>query len=97
MRPIGFSTGAVAKAYFRCALARLRIHGITVVELSALRLDELAPLVQALDSLDLEGFEFVSFHAPSRFSPDDEAYVVDRLQSVLERENPRCRSSRCHF
>jgi len=88
MRPIGFSTGAVAKADFRCALARLRIHGITVVELSALRLDELAPLVQALDSLDLEGFEFVSFHAPSRFSPDDEAYVVDRLQSVLEREIP---------
>jgi hypothetical protein len=58
------------------------------VELSALRVDELEPLVQALDSLDLAGFEFVSFHAPSRFSSDDEAYVVDRLQSVMEREIP---------
>jgi len=88
MRPIGFSTGAIAKADFRHALTCLRMYGITVVELSALRFNELEPLVQALDNLDLAGFEFVSFHAPSRFSPHDEDYVVDRLQSVVARGIP---------
>lgn len=88
MRPIGFSTGAIAKSNFRYALTCLQRYGITVVELSALRLNELEPLVQALDDLDLAGFEFVSFHAPSRFSPRDEDYVVDRLQSVAARGIP---------
>lgn len=88
MRPVGFSTGAIAKADFRHALTCLRTYGITVVELSALRLDELDPLVRALDHLDLADFEFVSFHAPSRFSPRDEDYVVERLQPVVERGIP---------
>lgn len=88
MRPIGFSTGAIAKGDFRSALTCLRMYGITIVELSALRFNELEPLVQALDNLDLTRFKFVSFHAPSRFSPNDEDFVVDRLKSVVARGIP---------
>jgi hypothetical protein len=85
MRPIGFSTGAVAKGDFRTALIRLRRHAVQVVELSALRFNELAPLVQSLDKLDLSGFEFVSFHAPSQFHSADELQVIDQLRCVVHR------------
>ena len=88
MRPIGFSTGAVAKGDFRTALTQLRRSAVRVVELSALRLNELAPLVQSLHELDLSDFEFVSFHAPSHFSPVEESYVVDRLRFVVDRSIP---------
>ncbi len=44
MRPIGFSTGALARADFRRALDMLLARNITVVELSALRLSELQAL-----------------------------------------------------
>jgi hypothetical protein len=84
MRPIGFSTGAVARGDFRAALARLRSFAVPVVELSALRLAELAPLVAALGQLELGEFEFVSFHAPSRFGEEDEAEVVDQLRAVVK-------------
>jgi sugar phosphate isomerase/epimerase len=88
MRPIGFSTGAVAKGEFRSALTQLRQHGVRVVELSALRVAELGPLVQSLDQVDLSGFEFVSFHAPSRFPVNDEPEVVDYLRRVVTRDIP---------
>ena len=48
MRRIGFSTCALARGDFRSALATLRSHGIRVVELSALRVTELDPIVQEL-------------------------------------------------
>ena len=79
MRRIGFSTGAVARGDFRAALSTLRRYGVDTVELSALRLSELAPLAVALDSLDLSGFSFVSVHAPSRFEREDEAVVLAHL------------------
>ena len=88
MRPIGFSTGAVAKGDFRGALERLLAHRVTVVELSALRLNELTPLVHALDNLDLSGFDSVSFHAPSCFTPDDEDFVLAQLHGVITRGMP---------
>jgi hypothetical protein len=88
MRPIGFSTGAVAKGDFRAALDRLLAHRVTVVELSALRLKELAPLVGSLDDLDLSGFEFISFHSPSCFTPEDERFVLEQLQAVVARGIP---------
>ena len=65
MRRIGFSTGALARGDFRSALDILQRHKIDVVELSALRVSELAPLVQAIPDLDLSEFTFVSIHAPS--------------------------------
>ena len=48
MRPIGFSTGALARGDFRRGLALLRSYQIQVVGLSALRMEELEPLIDAL-------------------------------------------------
>ena len=69
MRRIGFSTGALARGDFRSALAILHRYRVDVVELSALRIGELAPLAHAISDLDLSAFTFVSIHAPSRFAP----------------------------
>lgn len=79
MRPIGFSTGALARGDFRRALELLETHQIEVVELSALRIDELAPLVAALPDLHLERFTFISIHAPSRFDRRTESAVIEIL------------------
>lgn len=88
MRRIGFSTGALAKGDFRAALHILRNHNIRVVELSALRVEELEPLVQAIPSLDLAEFVFVSIHAPSRFGVEDEASIVRHLHALSEKGYP---------
>jgi hypothetical protein len=79
MRRIGFSTGALARGDFRSALATLQQHQITLVELSALRAEELEPLLSAIPKLDLTAFSFVSVHAPSRFGPEDEDATIHRL------------------
>jgi hypothetical protein len=80
MRPIGFSTGAIAFGDFRGALATLRKHAnLGCVELSALRVPEVLPLIEALPSLDLKMYSYVSFHAPSQFSQEDEAWLADLL------------------
>lgn len=84
MRRIGFSTGALARGDFRTALTLLRKHDIKVVELSALRLEELAPLVAAIPSLQLTDFSFVSIHAPSQFAPDREQWVVEQLSQLTQ-------------
>ncbi|MGH9721977.1 MAG: hypothetical protein ACRD8O_17355 [Bryobacteraceae bacterium] len=60
----------------------LREARVEAVELSALRIDELEPLVSAIPELDLRQFSFVSIHAPSRFTADREGWVVDRLSSL---------------
>jgi hypothetical protein len=88
MRRIGFSTGALARGDFRAALAILRQHDISVIELSALRFEELTPLVNALPSLDLSHFAFVAVHAPSRFAPDCEQWVVAQLCRFTEQGYP---------
>lgn len=84
MRRIGFSTGAIARSDFRRALEILRYEKVPVVELSALRLEELAPLTRAIPSLDLRPFSFVSIHAPSRFPGVEEAFVVDLLRPLAD-------------
>lgn len=89
MRPIGFSTGALALADFQLGLAMLKdVSEVSAVELSALRAHELAPLASALTSLDLERFTYVAFHAPSAFSKDEERTVVDILVGIAERGWP---------
>ena len=88
MRPIGFSTGAIAKGDFRRAVGLLRAHHINIVELSALRLEELEPLSAALPELGLDEFAFVSVHAPSRFDPEFETLVIDQLYSFIHRGYP---------
>jgi hypothetical protein len=87
-RPIGFSTGALALADFRRALRMLRQHGVSVVELSALREAELAPLVEALDSLELTDSRYVSFHAPSKFQTLGEEEIARLLEPVKKRRWP---------
>lgn len=88
MRPIGFSTGALAYADFRRGLAMTRTAACAAVELSALRQSELFPLLESLESLDLTGFEYISIHAPSQFEPEWEAVAWDRLREECWRNWP---------
>jgi hypothetical protein len=84
MKPIGFSTGALAKGDFARGLDLQRNRAIDAVELSALRDHELPILVDALPTLDLEGFAYISFHAPSKLQTLDEQAVCDLLSELPE-------------
>jgi hypothetical protein len=88
MRPVGFSTGALARGDFRRALEMLHPYQTRVVELSALRLEELEPLLEALPTLDLRQFSFISIHAPTLFAPELEGAVIDRLGTLADRGYP---------
>jgi hypothetical protein len=79
VRSIGFSTGALAFGSFRDGLAMATSSGHSAVELSALREQELVPLIDALGELDLSGFSYVSIHAPSSVGPGSERATVDSL------------------
>lgn len=85
MRPLGFSTGALAFADFRRGLGLVRQHQLPIIELSALRAAELAPLLAALDTLDLSGFSHISLHLPSRFDPAQEEEIVNLLTAERHR------------
>jgi hypothetical protein len=76
MRPIGFSTGAVAYSHFQDALDLLARTDATAVELSALRPAELKPLAEAVPTLQLDQFSHVSVHLPSSFDPAVEEDIV---------------------
>ena len=78
MRPVGYSTGALAPGDVPRAVALLSGRA-RAIELSALRLDELGPLLASLPSLDLSGFDYVSIHAPSRFTAADEGRLAEAL------------------
>jgi hypothetical protein len=85
MRPIGFSTGALAKGDFRRGLELQRGDlELDAVELSAMREEELPPLIAALDSLDLRGFTHVSLHAPKALRTLDEVTAFTLLCRVPE-------------
>lgn len=88
MRPIGFSTGALAYADFQRGLTMTRNAGCAVVELSALRQAELFRLLDSLATLDLAGFEYVSIHAPSQYEAEWEAVAWDRLREETWRGWP---------
>jgi hypothetical protein len=88
MRPIGFSTGALAHGDFRRALEMLSGTGIEVVELSALRDVELMPLMTAIGELDLSQFKYISVHAPSLFRREQEPEIVNPLSRMSERGWP---------
>ncbi len=55
---------------------------MTAVELSALRIQELPLLIDALPELRLDQFTYVAVHAPSRFTHDMEDGVVNLLRHV---------------
>lgn len=85
---VGFSTGALAFHDFRKGLSLIRGSSSKAIELSALREPELEPLIEAIDSLDLSGFEYVSVHAPSAISAGNEARVVGMLSKISDRGWP---------
>jgi hypothetical protein len=88
MRMIGFSTGALARGDYRQALKMLADKDLNAVELSALRQEELQPLVEDLDNLDLRKFRYVAFHAPSSLDPLFEAATIELLEHVAARGWP---------
>ncbi len=88
MRPLGFSTGALARGDFRRGLSLLRSFHADAVELSALRIEELQPLVEGIPDLDLRPYSFVSIHAPSRFSSGQEKWVTEQLHLFAKRGYP---------
>jgi hypothetical protein len=88
MRPIGFSTGALAYADFARGLEMVHQHGLHVIELSALRQNELVPLLNTIPRLDLADFHYISVHAPSSFDPEWETTLCDRLQDEAGRGWP---------
>jgi hypothetical protein len=81
---VGFSTGALERSDFRSAIEWLIAENVPIVELSALRLSELAPLVDELDKIPINSFSYVSFHAPSAFPTESECEVVRLLDKVAE-------------
>ena len=81
MRLVGYSTGAIALGDFSRVLTLLSAYKFQAVELSALRIAEVEPLLLALPSLKLARYKYVSFHAPSAFREDEE----ERLISLLSR------------
>ena len=84
---LGFSTGSLALDNFREGVRMATNERVKAIELSALREDELDPLLIAIDSLQeaLDPFEYVSFHAPSRLHRLSEADFVNRLQPIADR------------
>ena len=85
---IGFSTGALAYSDFRSALTILIDESISAVEISALRIAEWQPLLNALSSLPLSAFEYVSVHLPSAMSPTEERVVAETAEVFLRRQWP---------
>lgn len=88
MVQIGFSTGSLAYGDFRKALKILGKYPIEAVELSALRFRELKPLMESLDDLNLSQFKYVSVHAPSAFTRDQEKQISSELACLVERKWP---------
>ncbi len=84
MRPIGFSTGALAKGDFRRGLLLQRPYQprVCAVELSALRDHELPVLLEAARALELAGFRYVSVHAPSRLGTLGERELFEALSAL---------------
>lgn len=88
MRRMGFSSGAIAYGDFRQALAILNGMDFQCLELSALRISELSPLIAALSGLDLSKYSYISFHAPSAFSREDESWIADSLYDGVPKDWP---------
>lgn len=83
MRPIGFSTGAIAYSDFKLALQLLSKKPVCCVELSALRWPEVEPLLAAINTLDLHQYGYIALHAPSKFTPEQEPLLAALLRESL--------------
>jgi hypothetical protein len=82
MFKIGFSTGALAKGDVARGVEMARELGLSIIELSALRLRELDALVKVAAEQDFADFTYVALHAPTNFSPSDENGVVETLSGL---------------
>jgi hypothetical protein len=87
MSVLGYSTGAIALGDFSRAIQLLSGYGFGAIELSALRVGEVAPLIEALPTLDLTRYSYISFHAPSLFEADEEETLI-RLLNFLPNHWP---------
>ena len=63
----------------------LRNKSCDAIELSALRPNELQPLIAALNTLDLNKFAIISFHAPSKVDPALEQETTQLLVQVARK------------
>ena len=88
MRLIGFSTGALTRSDFRTALQIMARTHVQAVELSALRQNELIPLIEDLNDMELREFRYIAFHAPSLMDCDFEPVAIKALSEVALREWP---------
>jgi len=88
MTRIGFSTGSLAGSDMRTALSRLDRTNSSAIELSSLRMAELQPMLEMLSTVDLLHFSYVSVHAPSSFTAEEEAGVAEALLPLAERGWP---------
>lgn len=79
---IGYSTGAIALGDFSKAMDLLDQHQFGAIELSALRVNEVEPLVAAIPKLNLEKYRYISFHAPSAFPEKEEEHLVELLSKL---------------
>ena len=84
---IGFSTGSIAIDDVKRGLSIGTHRRAKAIELSALREDELDPLLDSLDRLEqfLQPFEYVSFHAPSSRQRLSEVAFIEKLQPIADR------------
>ncbi len=87
-RPFGFSTGSLSPGNARQALSMLSRHITTAIELSALRTSELAEVLRVAASTDWSPFNYVSFHAPSKFNGITEAQVLRKLEPITRKRWP---------
>jgi hypothetical protein len=86
MNSIGFSTGSIDKKNVCAAVERILQRNYTdAIELSALRLNELTPLAEAIPLLNLERFAHIAVHAPSAYEAGDEATVSTILHGFALR------------
>lgn len=83
---MGFSTGALAKGNVLSGIEDVvRLH-LTAIELSALRVLELDELERAVKAADLAQFNYVSLHAPTDYTDDQEAEVAERLYALAKEQ-----------
>jgi sugar phosphate isomerase/epimerase len=82
MSRIGFSTGALARGQLERGVEMARRLGLTVIELSALRLRELDDLLEFVSKHELSEFEYIALHAPADYRPIDEKRVAESLGVV---------------
>lgn len=82
MMVMGFSTGALAKGDVAKGIEIVANLSLKAIELSALRVRELDALEGAADSMDVAQFAYISMHAPTDYSPEEEAGIAARLHSL---------------